>query len=272
MSVEANFKKHKRFLETIDTAKYDVVSNDKAYKVSVYNKLGKPKGYVVLHSDGRECEREEAISPFRLFITFNSYLTGIVNQGQVEMNKPTAVFKDTIDLLKQVKPKIVQSSKDVENAITQITELDQGYKNYKNLHDHALKEYEQVIAVGQLNEEAVNRVSNLMDEFTLTQYKNLHLQLTSKENFIAITQELKNLNCDESERKIIEKAIDVFGFLTSDNYINDIHENLQQFEKNEQGVQVNYFGQTEWENKFIEATNVRSEQQFQNEALTMLRD
>lgn len=272
MSIEANFKKHKRFLETIDTAKYDVISYDKAYKVSVYNKLGKPKGYLVLHSDGKECGREEAIAPYRLFITFNSFLSGIVNQGQLEMNKPTAVFKDTIDLLEQVRLNIRSNSDNVENVTAKITELEQGYKKYKDLHDQALKIYEEVVAAGQLDEKSVERVASLMDEFTLTQYKNLHLQLKSKEDFMVITQELREIDGNESDPKIIEKAIDVFGYLTSEKYITEVHENLKQFESNEQGAQVSYYDQPEWEKKFIESTNQRSENQFQKDALSMLRN
>jgi hypothetical protein len=270
MSIEARFKKHKRFLETIDTAKYDVISNDKSYKVSVYNKLGTPKGYLVLCSDGEECPREESIAPYRLFITFNAFLSGIVNQGQLEMNKPTAVFKDTIDLLEKVKPNIQHSSDNVDNATSKITELDEGYKNYKTLHDSALKIYEDVVAAGKLDEKSVERVADLMDKFTLLQYKNLHLQLKSKEDFMAITQELKDGNGNDS--KIIEKALDVFGYLTSEKYINGIHDNLKQFESNEQDVQVSYYDQPDWEKKFIESTNQRSDNQFQNDALSILRN
>jgi hypothetical protein len=272
MSVEANFKKHKRFLETIETAKYNVISNGKSYKVSVYNKLGTPKGYLVLHSNGEECEREEAIAPYKLFITFNSYLSGIVNQSQVEMKKPTAVFQDTINLLEQVKPYIQQSEDELENAISKIKELDYGFKHYKTIHDNSLKVYEEVMGTGELDELPVKKVSDLMDEFTLLQYKHLRLQLKSKEDFNAISHELKRVNVNGENRKTIVKALDVFGHLTSDKYLSGIHDNLKQFEANDQGVNISYYDEPDWEKRLIESTDERSNKQFQTGALAMLRN
>ncbi|MED1865888.1 hypothetical protein P4V41_20780 [Fictibacillus nanhaiensis] len=273
MAIEANFKKHKRFLETIEIAKYNVVIHDSFYKFCVYNKFGKAKGYLALQANGTECRRDEAIDPYYLFLKFNSYLTGIVYQGREDMNKPTAVFKDTINLLEKIKPFVQSNSIHVNNAVSKITNLDNGFLRFKTLHDDALKLYDEVIKLGELEKSNVDKVDYLMNEFSIQQYKNLYLQLSMKEDFTALTQELKNYNSSGKDKENIKKALDIFSFLSGKKYIDDIYENLKQFEVDEQGNKMVFYDQSnDWEAKFIEITNKRSNKDFEIEALSMLRN
>jgi hypothetical protein len=274
MSIEASFKKHKRFLETIDTVKYTIATNSKEYRVSAYNKLGTTKGYFVLLANGDVCSREEAIAPYQLFTTFNSFMFGLHEQGQAEINKPTAIFQDTINLLNQVKPYIKSNLDHAEKVISNINELDRGYKRIKDIHSEALNLYEGVIAKGLLTEDTVKEVSHLMDEFTSLQYKHLYLQINAKEHFKAVVKELNEakVNSSAGDKAIIEKAMEVFKYLTEEKYLSGLHESLVQYEKDLQGKQVSFFHEADWEQKLRDNISKRNSKEFQTDALPMLRN
>jgi hypothetical protein len=274
MSIEASFKKHKRFLETIDIAKYTILTNSKEYRVSAYNKLGATKGYLVIAGKGEVCSREEAIAPYQLFTIFNSFMFGLHEQGQAEINKPTAIFQETINLLSQVKSYIKHNLDHAETIISNINDLDQGYKRIKNIHSEALHIYEGVIAKGLLTEDIVKEVSHLMNEFTSLQYKHLYLQINAKDHYSAVVKELNEakMNAAAADKEVINKAIEVFEYLSEDKYLSGIHESLGQYEKDLQGKQVSFFYQDDWEQKLHENLSARNTKEFQTDALPMLRN
>jgi hypothetical protein len=274
MSIEASFKKHKRFLETVDTVKYAISTSSKEYRISAYNKLGATKGYLVVLANGDVCSREEAIAPYQLFTTFNSFMFGLHEQGQAEINKPTAIFRDTINLLNQVKPYINYHLESAEKIILNIKELDHGYKRIKDVHSEALRIYEGVMAKGKLTEDTVEEVSNLMNEFTSLQYKHLYLQINAKEHFMAVVKELEEAIKDAAtgDKEIIKKAIEVFKYLTEDKYLSGLQESLVQYEKDPDGRQISFFNQDDWKQKLRKNISTRNTKEFQTDALPMLRN
>ncbi|MET3730243.1 hypothetical protein ABID52_003884 [Fictibacillus halophilus] len=161
----------------------------------------------------------------------------------------------------------------MNNAVSKITNLDNGFLTFKTLHDDALKLYDEVIKLGVLEKSSVDKVDFLMNEFSIQQYKNLYLQLSMKEDFTTLTQELKNYNSSGKDKKNIKKALDTFSFLSGKKYIDGIYENLKQFEVDEQGNKMVFYDQSNnWEAKFIENSNKRSDKDFEIEALSMLRN
>jgi hypothetical protein len=274
MSIESSFIKQKRFLETIDIVKYKILTNCKEFMVSAYNKLGATKGYLVILANGEVCSKEEAIAPYQLFTTFNSFMFGLHEQGQAEINKPTAIFQDTINLLNQVKPYLKDNVEHAEKIITNINELDHGYKRIREIHLEALQIYEGVIAKELLTEEIVKEVSNLMNDFTSLQYKHLYLQINANEHYAAVVKELDEakVNTETEDKEVINKAMEVFKYLSDNKYLSGIHESLVQYEKNHQGKQVSFFHQDNWEQKLHENISTRNTKEFQTDALPMLRN
>ncbi|MCM3719796.1 hypothetical protein [Fictibacillus phosphorivorans] len=272
MSIEASFKKYKAFLETIDIVKYEILTNSKKYRVAAYNKFRSTKGYLVVVSNGKVCSREEAIDPYLLFSTFNSFMFGLDEQGQAEMDKPTAIFQNTINLLNSVKPYIKNRLE--EKIVTNINELDQGYKRIKDIHSEALRVYESVITKGILIEDEVEEISKLMEEFTSLQYKHLYLQINNKDHLRKVVKELiEAVNIVPAEvKRNMKKAIEVFEYLTGEEYLSGIYKSLAQYEKDIQGKQVPFFKQNNWKQKLAENSSERNKKEFQQDVLPMLRN
>ncbi|MED1865887.1 hypothetical protein P4V41_20775 [Fictibacillus nanhaiensis] len=274
MSIEANFKQYKRFLEKIDIAKYTVICNDSRFRVAAYNKLDSTKGYLVLREDGDVASRDEAIPPYRMFIAFNSYMFGLYEQGQAESNKPTAIFKDTINLLNEIKPFVTASKDDIEIAIKNIQELDNGYKRIKEILPEAMKIFNEMMKEGILDQTVLENISSLMEEFTCLQYKHLYIQIRAKNQFVSISTELSTVlnKLSGEERKIAVKAEDVFKFLTEEKYQSGLRKSLIDFEKDPQGDQIPFFERSNWQEALNQNSDDKNDILFEKTLLSQLRN
>ncbi|MEK3807335.1 hypothetical protein MHB63_12400 [Bacillus sp. FSL H8-0547] len=274
MSAELAFKKYKRFLEKIDTAKYAVLCDQSRFRASAYNRLGSTKGYLIVRENGEIPPREEAIPPYRMFIEFNSFMFGIDEQAQAESRKPTAVFQDTINLLEQIKPFVQSSKREADLAASQIRELDRGFQRIREIRPEALKIHGEVVDTGVLDENVLKNVRALMKEFTELQYKHLHIQIDARENFLIITKELTNSvkGLSGKEKRAAKKAEDVFTFLTEEKYQSGLRKSLIEFEKDPDGNQRSFYKLGDWEEKLSKNSDKRNDLIFQNELLAQLRN
>lgn len=274
MLVDANFKKYKRFLETIDIAKYTVIYNESRFRVAAYNKLGSTKGYLVLRENGEVVPRDEAISPYRMFITFNSYMFALHEQGLAESKKPTAIFKDTINLLNEIKPLVIKSKDDIVTAINNIQILDDGYKRIKEIQPESMKIYNEMMKEGFLDQTVLDKITALMKEFTCLQYKHLYIQIRAKEQFVSISTELSTVinSLSGDERKLATKAEDVFKFLTEEKYQSGLRKSLIEFEKDPQDNQVTFFEHSNWEEALNQNSDEKNDILFEKTLLSQLRN
>ncbi|MBH0171675.1 hypothetical protein [Fictibacillus sp. 18YEL24] len=274
MSLETNFKQYKRFLETIDIAKYTVICKESRFRVAAYNKLGSTKGYLVLREDGDVASRDEAIPPYRMFMAFNSYMFALHEQGQAESNKPTAIFKDTINLLNEIKPFVTTSKDDIEIAINNIQELDDGYKRIKEIQPEAMKIFNEMMKEGILDQTVLDNITSLMKEFTRLQYKHLYIQIKAKEQFVRVSTELSTVlnTLSGDERKTASKAEDVFKFLTEEKYQSGLRKSLIEFEKDPQGNQVAFFERSNWQEALSQNTDDKNDILFEKTLLSQLRN
>jgi hypothetical protein len=274
MTIQESFNKHKRFLEKIDIAKYKVIWNGTFFHVAAYNRFGRTKGYLFVHENGEVCKRENIIEPYKLFITFNSYMFGLYEQGQAEINKPTEIFEQTIKLLNQIKPFVPSSMNSVDNVILKINELEVGFTRIKNIHSETMKVYEDMISKGILDEKVVNEVDNLMSEFTELQYKHLYLQMEFKEHFEIIVKELNDVIVilNKKDKKIAKKAIDVFKFLSGKKFRSGIHESLSGFETDLNGNQISFYSNPDWKVRLSSNCDEKNKHKFETNILSMLRN
>jgi hypothetical protein len=274
MSIEGNFKKYKRFLETMDIAKYTVICNESRFRVTAYNKLGSTKGYLVLRENGEMISRDKAIPPYKMFITFNSYMFALHEQGQAESKKPTAIFKDTINLLNEIKTFVTTSKDDIDTVINDIQELDDGYKRIKEIQPEAMRIYNEMMKEGTLDQVVLDKITLLMKEFTGLQYKHLYLQIRAKEQFARISTELSTVidTLSGNDKKIAAKAEDVFKFLTEEKYQSGLRKSLIEFEKDSQGNQVAFFEQSDWQEALSQNSDDKNDLLFEKKLLSQLRN
>jgi hypothetical protein len=274
MTIEGTFNKYKRFLETIDVAKYQINYNGAYYRIASYNKFGGTKGYLVLNGNGKLCPRQEAVDPYKQFITFNSFLVGLDKEWRSEMKKPTSVFNETINLLHQIRPFTIKHNDSITKVILIIEELKEGYQRITDIHPEAMKKYDDMVEKGELDIKTVNEITELMSEFTSLQYKNLYLQIDAKQHFEVISKELEDLklNVGNQDKKVVEKAKDVFKYLTEEKYQSGIQKSLRNFETDLQGQQISFYLESNWERKLIENINARNNDEFQKIVLPMLRN
>lgn len=276
MSVEYNVKKHKKFLETIDKTNYLIAYKDKYYSVIGYFKFGQTKGYLILNKDGSVCAREQSIQPFKMFMVFNSYMLSFTTVGLEEINKPTGAFQDTIKLL-QNSLTMNQIIKDkVTHVISVLEKLDKGFNRLREIYEEVKRVFNnEVKAKSILDEEIVNRISDLMTEFTERQYEHLCLQIGLKETYASILNEISHKDIkDNQEKKQIKEMQKLLRYLVEDEYQTNLKKSIIEFETNIHGKQSSFYTEhhEHWKEKLISNINEKMENNFKNDILTMLRN
>ncbi|MET3730240.1 hypothetical protein ABID52_003881 [Fictibacillus halophilus] len=269
-----NIKLHKKMFEKYDTPKYSVILEGERYTVAGYYLLGLTRGYLLLDESGEVCSREKALVPFKMFIQVNSYVNGFYREGRAEIQKPLHAFQDTIELANEVDQYLSKSKEELIKVKEMINELDQGFKRLKEVYKEADNTFIEINKNEELTQQGVSKIVELKNEFTVLQYKHLNIQLMFKALFQPVLTELRIIidTLSRREKKNVTKAYDVFSFLTSEKFQNGLKNSLKSFETNGNGKQINFYSMPNWERELITKGIARSEEQFKNELLPMLRN
>ncbi|MED1865892.1 hypothetical protein P4V41_20800 [Fictibacillus nanhaiensis] len=275
MTTDNNVKKYKKFLETIDKTNYLIAYKDKYYSVIGYFKFGITKGYLILNKDGSVCARQQSIQPFKMFMIFNSYMLSFTTVGLEEINKPTGAFQDTIKILHNSLT-MNQRMKDKVTHVTFVLEkLDKGFNRLREIYEEVKRVFNiEVKAKSILDEEVVNRISDLMTEFTERQYEHLYLQIGLKETYAAILKIGHKDIKDYQEKKQIKEMQKLLRYLVEDEYQTNLKKSIIEFETNIHGKQTSFYTEhhEHWKEKLISNINEKMENNFKNDILTMLRN
>jgi hypothetical protein len=244
------------------------------YKLAAFYKFGIAKGYLILTEKGEVCSSEEALTPFSMFITFNSYMTGFYKEGKTEVEKPKETFRETIKILEEIKPFIEITNDQIGAVTSMIYEIDNGYNRLKELYLEATKTFEEMYSKKMLDQQVVNKIVDLTNQFTILQYKHLNMQLDFKEPLVAIVNELKKikLKLNANDKKKASKAEGVLRFLTTDKYRSGLIESLKRFETDGKGGYTTFYSKPNWEQMLIANGEQRTKREFEHDVLPMLRN
>lgn len=269
-----NIKLQKKTFEKYDTPEYRVINEGERYMVAGYYLFGLTRGYLLLDDSGEVCPREKAIVPFKMFIQVNSYMNGFYREGRAEIQKPLHAFQDTIELANKVDLYLSKSKEELIKIMEMINELDRGFKRLKEVYKEADDTFIEINKNEELTQQGVSKIIELKNEFTVLQYKHLNIQLMFKALLEPVLTELRSINdtLNRKEKKNVTKAYEVFSFLTSEKFQKGLKNSLKSFETDCNGEQINFYSMPNWEHELITNGIARSEKQFKNELLPMLRN